>query len=74
MHEQLESNTYYRLCTDNLFTSVKLSRAAMTIDTKVLTLVIARVYRRGISPLVYQLEELNPFKKKEVVGDLKVYF
>ena len=57
---------------ENHFTSTKFYRAAINTHAKALTLGLARVHGSGIPPLVYQMKEKNPSRKKDKVGTLKV--
>ena len=57
MLDQLESNSYYKLMHDNLFTSVKLCRGVVNANAKVLPLGAARHNDRGAPPKAFQLEE-----------------
>ena len=53
MCDQLELNTYHRLFIDTMLTLIKFSIVATNTNAKVLTLGVARVKGRGLSPLVY---------------------
>ena len=69
--DQLELNSFYRLFIGTLFALIKFCVAAINTNPKVLTLGVAQNKNRGIPPLVYQVEERNPSRKKDAVRALK---